>query len=39
MSKDWKRYKAELEQLYITEKKPLKEVQQLLRDRHGFIAS
>jgi hypothetical protein len=39
MPKDWKRHKAELKRLYIIENKPLKEVQQILRDRHGFIAS
>jgi len=39
MPKQWAQHKAEVEQLYIAEGRPLKEVRQILRDRHDFTAS
>lgn len=39
MPKDWSRHRAEIQRLYITEKKTLKEVQRLLKGRHKFNAS
>jgi hypothetical protein len=39
MAKDWSRYKAEIEELYITKGKTLEEVQRLLRGKHDFNAS
>ncbi|KAH8669528.1 hypothetical protein BGZ60DRAFT_528013 [Tricladium varicosporioides] len=39
MPKDWASHKAEVEQLYIEQGRTLKEVRDILKDRHGFSAS
>ena len=39
MPKAWDVHKAELVQLYIAESRTLKNVQNLMRHRHGFKAS
>lgn len=39
MSKDWERYKVEITRLYVTHRKPLREVRRLMKGRHGFDAS
>jgi hypothetical protein len=36
MPKGWGRHKAEIERLYVTQGKILKEVQRLLEGRHDF---
>ncbi|PBP27580.1 hypothetical protein BUE80_DR001447 [Diplocarpon rosae] len=39
MPRDWRAYRAEIERLYVKEKKPLEEVRHIFREEHGFNAS
>ena len=36
---EWTKHKADIKQLYVHEKKPLKEVKRLMESRHGFRAT
>ncbi|KAK2623703.1 hypothetical protein QTJ16_006884 [Diplocarpon rosae] len=39
MPRDWRAYRAEIERLYVKEKRPLEEVRHIFREEHGFNAS
>jgi hypothetical protein len=39
MTKDWDLVEADIKDLYIKQRKPLRDVRRILYDRHGFEAS
>jgi hypothetical protein len=39
MTKDWDRFKLQIEALYMRERKSLKEVRQQMHQERGFFAS